>query len=118
MAQELTIPPEEIAAALRKFVESYEPSLAREEVGRVDQTRQTVQLLCNDALAYEATGGNLAGDVFRLVTWLANHTAQRCGGLRAGQVVTTGSCTGVQSVAPATRVRAAFPGIDSAEATL
>jgi F-type H+-transporting ATPase subunit alpha len=38
VAQELSISPEEIAAALRKNVESYQPSLVREEVGRVDST--------------------------------------------------------------------------------
>ncbi len=35
MAQDLTISSEEIAAALRKYVEGYEPSMEREEVGRV-----------------------------------------------------------------------------------
>jgi len=38
VAQELSISPEEIAAALRKNVESYQPSLVREEVGRVAST--------------------------------------------------------------------------------
>ena len=35
MAQELTISPEEIAAALRKYVEGYQPTMEREQVGRV-----------------------------------------------------------------------------------
>jgi F-type H+-transporting ATPase subunit alpha len=38
VAQELSISPEEITEALRKNVESYRPSLVREEVGRVDAT--------------------------------------------------------------------------------
>jgi F-type H+-transporting ATPase subunit alpha len=38
VAQELSISPEEIAESLRKHVESYQPSLVREEVGRVAST--------------------------------------------------------------------------------
>ena len=38
--------------------------------------------------------GNPAGDMIRLVVWLANEGAIWAGGLRAGQVVTCGSWTG------------------------
>ena len=38
MAQDLTISSEEIAATLRKYVEGFEPSMEREEVGRVTAT--------------------------------------------------------------------------------
>jgi 2-keto-4-pentenoate hydratase len=38
--------------------------------------------------------GNPAGDMMRLVQWLANTGAVWAGGLRAGQVITTGSWTG------------------------
>ncbi len=37
---------------------------------------------------------NPAGDMTRLLLWLANTGARWAGGLRAGQVVTTGSWTG------------------------
>lgn len=38
--------------------------------------------------------GNPAGDMLRLIVWLANEGAVWAGGLRAGQVVTCGSWTG------------------------
>ena len=38
--------------------------------------------------------GNPGGDMIRLVAWLANTGARWAGGLKAGQVVTTGSWTG------------------------
>jgi F-type H+-transporting ATPase subunit alpha len=38
LAQDLSISPEEIAAALRKYVDSYKPDMEREEVGRVTAT--------------------------------------------------------------------------------
>jgi F-type H+-transporting ATPase subunit alpha len=44
-AQELTISPDDIAAALRKYVEGYEPSMEREEVGRVVSTGDGVAIV-------------------------------------------------------------------------
>src|SRR5712691_2857187 len=38
MAQDLTISPQEIASALRKYVEGFEPSMEREQVGTVTST--------------------------------------------------------------------------------
>ncbi len=85
---------------------------------RVDQPSLQLTVLCNGQPALQKTGGNTAGDVFRLLVWLANHAAARTGGLRAGQVVTTGSCFGAYKVAPGTHVRAVFDGIPPVEATV
>lgn len=52
--------------------------------------------------------GNPAGDMLRLLVWLANTGARWAGGLRAGQVVTTGSWTGKNVVPPDAEVRMAF----------
>jgi 2-keto-4-pentenoate hydratase len=84
----------------------------------VDQTTQAVRLEAGDALLYEGVGGNAAGDVFRLLAWLANHAAARGGGLRAGQVVTTGSCSGLTFARPPARVRAMLAGLGRCEAVL
>jgi 2-keto-4-pentenoate hydratase len=43
--------------------------------------------------------GNPAGDMMRLLVWLANEGARWAGGLRAGQFVTCGSWTGMTPVA-------------------
>jgi 2-keto-4-pentenoate hydratase len=84
----------------------------------LDQTTQAVRLEAGDALLYEGVGGNAAGDVFRLLAWLANHAAARCGGLRAGQIVTTGSCSGLTFARPPARVRAMLAGLGRCEAVL
>ena len=42
-----------------------------------------------------ARGANPAVDVWRLLAWLALHCSERGLPLRAGQIVTTGSCTGM-----------------------
>ena len=54
--------------------------------------------------------GNPAGDMIRLVAWLANIGAAWAGGLRAGQIVTCGSWTGATASPAARRVEAAFDG--------
>lgn len=77
----------------------------------LDLARQRAQLCFDDRVVVDATGGNAAGDLLRLLTWLANHVGDRAGGLKAGQVVTTGSFTGLLFADPGTRVRAVIEGI-------
>ncbi|HEU0200821.1 MAG TPA: fumarylacetoacetate hydrolase family protein [Burkholderiaceae bacterium] len=80
-------------------------------IDEVDSTRARVGLSFDDKTVAETTGGNPAGDVWRLLTWLANHCAARGGGLRADQIVTTGSCTGLQFAPAGTRVTVAIEGL-------
>lgn len=80
-----------------------------------DLERQPVRLWCDGALLAEAAGGNPGGDPRRLAAWLISHVRRRRGGLKAGTVITTGSCTGMIFVAPGARVRAEFPGLGVAE---
>jgi len=56
-------------------------------------------------------GANPAGDVWRLLAWLAGHCARRGRPLRAGQVVTTGSCTGMLFAHEGAEVKAQLKGI-------
>lgn len=58
-----------------------------------------------------ARGANAAGDLWRLLRWLAVHAAARGLPLRKGQVVTTGSCTGLLFAPAGARVDADLRGI-------
>jgi 2-keto-4-pentenoate hydratase len=60
-------------------------------------------------------GANVAVDVWRLLTWLAWHAAQRGRPLRAGDVVTTGSCSGMLYAGEGMHVLADLKGIGSIE---
>jgi len=84
----------------------------------IDFSRQRAQLWINGALDKEATGVHPYGNPIRLLPWLAAHCAARCGGLRAGDIITTGTWTGMQFVAPGAQVIARFPGIGEASVTL
>jgi 2-keto-4-pentenoate hydratase len=81
---------------------------------RLDLQTLPVSLLVNGQPAVERAGGNTSGDVFRLLLWLANTGSVRLGGIRPGDVVTTGSTTGLTVVAPGAQVVARFQGLGEA----
>jgi 2-keto-4-pentenoate hydratase len=60
----------------------------------VDFTTEHVMLAVDGIVRVERTGSNTAGDLLRLLPWLANEGAARTAGLRKGQWITTGSWTG------------------------
>jgi 2-keto-4-pentenoate hydratase len=60
----------------------------------IDFTKEHVMLAIDGIVRVEHTGSNTAGDLLRLLPWLANEGAARTGGLRKGQWITTGSWTG------------------------
>lgn len=57
------------------------------------------------------TGGNPAVDLARLLVWVARQAAARGMPIRAGQVVTTGSFTGMLFAPPGARVHGAIEGL-------
>ena len=63
---------------------------------------------------FQGRGGHPQGDPLIPLVWLANHLSSYGRGLRAGELVTTGSCCGVQFVAPEQTATAHFPGLGSA----
>jgi 2-keto-4-pentenoate hydratase len=79
-----------------------------------DVREQAVELDIDAGERLRDRGSNPAGDPLRLIAWLANHAATRCGGLRKGAIVTTGSWTGLSIAPQGARVVARFPGIGEA----
>ena len=61
----------------------------------LDSTKLSARQWFGDQEVANSTGGNPAIDIGRVLTWLANHCAARGLGLTKGQIVTTGSCTGM-----------------------
>ena len=79
----------------------------------IDFTRETVRLLVDGQQVKTATA-NPAGDMIRLVQWLADTGTHWAGGLRAGQYVTCGSWTGKDFVGPSAQVQIEFAHAGSA----
>ncbi len=63
----------------------------------------------------QGTGRDALGHPVLAVLWLANHLAARGQGLSAGQVVTTGTCTGNYMAAQGDEATAIFDGLGEAE---
>lgn len=80
---------------------------------QVDFGAQRAQLWIDGRLAKEVAGAHPHGDPARLLPSARAHAASR-GGLRAGDLVTTGSWTGMDFVQPGAEVRAVFPGVGEA----
>ncbi|MGG5807946.1 2-keto-4-pentenoate hydratase [Falsiroseomonas sp. CW058] len=70
----------------------------------------TVRQTCGGAVQVEKVGGNPAGDPLVSLIALANHLPRFGLHLRAGEVVTTGSCTGLIWVKGRQRVTGGFAG--------
>ena len=74
--------------------------------GQLDLRVVEVRLTFDGTEVAHTRGGNPAEDVWRLLQWLATHVAARGLPLRAGQVVTTGSLTGMLFTVQGARVEA------------
>ncbi|MBM3489516.1 MAG: hydratase [Alphaproteobacteria bacterium] len=59
----------------------------------------------------QGSGANVLGDPRRALTWLANHLAGTEGGLKAGDIVTTGAAAKPVTIAAGDRVTAHFAGL-------
>ena len=70
---------------------------------------ETVTQTVGDARVQQT--GNPAGDMIRLIQWLADEGAVWAGGLRAGQIVTCGSWTGKTKVTSGQHVVVRFPSL-------
>ena len=74
----------------------------------IDFSKEHVLLVIDSVIRVERTGSNTAGDLLRLLPWLANEGAARTGGLRKGQWITTGSWTGNSLASPGSVVEVCF----------
>ena len=74
----------------------------------IDLSRHEVTLSRNGTQVAAGTGAAVLGDPRLALTWLANDCARRGDGLKAGQVVTTGTCIVPAKIAPGDAVVADF----------
>ena len=84
----------------------------------LDPIALPVRLEIDGEVACETIGGNSAVDPVRLLVWLSNQGSHSLGGVRAGHVVTTGSCTGTIFVKAGASLRATFSGLGSLNLTI
>ena len=83
----------------------------------IDLKAHAVEMRVNGAVKGSGTGARALGDPINVMVWLANQQSQRGRGLKAGEVVSTGTCTGLDPVAPGDQVTADFGGLGSVDIT-
>lgn len=83
---------------------------------RLDLPRLHVTLLVNGEAVVDQDGGHPTGDPLGVALALVN-MMRGAGGVRAGQVVTTGSWTGLRFLKPGDRCAVRFGGLGGAEVT-
>jgi len=81
---------------------------------KIDFRSQQIEIRVG-ARVSKATGSHSFGDPFRLMPWIAAHCAKRRGGLRKGDIVTTGAWTGLEAAKVGDEVVVSFPGIGEAK---
>ena len=84
----------------------------------IDFRAQSAELWIGGERRMAVKGVHPYGTPFALLPWTVAHVAGRTGGLRAGDVVTTGSWGGMHFAAPGDEVIARFPGIGEARVTV
>jgi 2-keto-4-pentenoate hydratase len=83
-----------------------------------DLVRHTVAVSRNGNLAATGSGANVLGDPRLALAWIANELNRFGDGLRAGEVVTTGTCITPIPIAADDRLRADFGAFGVVEARL
>jgi 2-keto-4-pentenoate hydratase len=87
----------------------------REGLSALDLKAHRVAMTINGALRGTGTGERALGDPMNVVLWLANRQSARGRGLMSGEIISTGTCTGLDPVRPGDRVQADFGDLGTVE---
>ena len=79
--------------------------IATQGVARLTVNRTNLHIY---ASVISGDGSKVLGDPVTCMVWLANFLRQKGSGLRAGEIITTGTCTGANDVPANTTVVADF----------
>jgi 2-keto-4-pentenoate hydratase len=74
----------------------------------IDRANLPVTLQVNGKVVAAGRGGNALGDPLAALAWLANTLAAQGQGLRAGEIINTGTCTELINAGPGDEVHATF----------
>ncbi|MDP5290989.1 fumarylacetoacetate hydrolase family protein [Oceanimonas sp. CHS3-5] len=83
-----------------------------------DLALQPVQLTVNGEVLADKRGGHPLSDPTLLLTWALNHLVARNQGLQPGDLITTGSWTGMKFIERGAEINAVFPGIGEVALTI
>lgn len=84
----------------------------------IDLEAAGVVMKIGGAVTGQGHGRDVLGHPLEALTWLANDLSRRGRGLMAGQIVTTGTCTGMQHVPPGRTAKADFGALGTVSVTV
>jgi 2-keto-4-pentenoate hydratase len=87
----------------------------RHDLRGLDLKTHPVAMTINGAVRGTGTGERALGDPMNVLLWLANQQSAAGRGLTAGEIVSTGTCTGLDPVRPGDRVQADFGDLGRVE---
>jgi len=87
----------------------------RYDLRSMDLKTHRVAMTINGAVRGTGTGERALGDPMNVLLWLANQQSGQGRGLKSGEIVSTGTCTGLDPVLPGDRVRADFGDLGAVE---
>ena len=87
----------------------------RYDLRSLDLKKHPVAMTINGALRGMGTGDRALGDPMNVLLWLANQQSTEGRGLKSGEIVSTGTCTGLDPVLPGDRVHADFGHLGTVE---
>ena len=80
-----------------------------------DLKTHPVAVMINGTLRGSGTGALALGDPLNVLLWLANQQSAAGRGLKSGEIVSTGTCTGLDPVRPGDHVQADFGDLGRVE---
>jgi 2-keto-4-pentenoate hydratase len=90
----------------------------RHDARPFDLKAHAVAMTINGVVRGTGTGELALGDPLNVLAWLANQQSAAGRGLKAGEIVSTGTCTGLDPVAPGDHVLADFGELGTVEIAL
>ena len=81
----------------------------------LDLATHGVAVFIDGKLREQGTGARALGNPFNVLKWLANNQSETGQGLKAGEIISTGTCTGLLDVLPGNMVVAEFGLLGSVE---
>jgi 2-keto-4-pentenoate hydratase len=87
----------------------------RYDLKSLDLKKHPVTMTINGVLRGKGTGDRALGDPMNVLLWLANQQSAEGRGLMSGEIVSTGTCTGLDPVVRGDRVQADFGDLGSVE---
>ena len=84
----------------------------------IDLSQHIVEITVSDNETVEGIGASVLGDPRIALTWIANELSRFGPGLKADQIVTTGTCARPQTIRPGDKVTANFGTLGSVHCSL